>query len=155
MGITVWPWLPRVEVERGAPRRWTRPCTGRYGMMLWGWLQICLTWIGSWWCWICAVCNVEWFLVLRNPLVDTSKQFTLQLSKCLSRWSMQSHWSWETPGREPTTMRNQNSEKTCQMDFDVSQTIKLSFEAKYWYWLLRLSGHFVDLITISRCKHFF
>ena len=31
---------------------------------------------------LCSAFSVEWFLVLRNPLVDTSKQLTLHL-KCV------------------------------------------------------------------------
>ena len=31
-----------------------------------------------------SVFSVEWFLVERNPLVDTSKQFTLQLRCVMS-----------------------------------------------------------------------
>ena len=34
---------------------------------------------------LCSVFSVEWFLVLRNPLVDTSKQFTLQLRCVMSK----------------------------------------------------------------------
>ena len=33
---------------------------------------------------LCSVFSVEWFLVERNPLVDTSKQFTLQLRCVMS-----------------------------------------------------------------------
>ena len=34
---------------------------------------------------LCSVFSVEWFLLLRNPLVDTSKQFTLQLRCVMSK----------------------------------------------------------------------
>ena len=33
---------------------------------------------------LCNAFSVEWFLVLMNPLVDTSKQFTLHFSSEMS-----------------------------------------------------------------------